>query len=86
MSVAVIFPGQGSQSIGMLHQLLLNSYVAGPLDEVSEVLHSDVRDLDSESALQSTVSVQLALLAAGVAAVRAFMSQDICLRPHVAFL
>lgn len=78
MSVAFIFPGQGSQSIGMLHQLLHDSYVDRTLDEVSEVLHSDVRDLDSESALESTVSVQLALLTAGVATARAIMSRGIC--------
>src|ERR1700689_2148000 len=77
MSVAFIFPGQGSQSPGMLHQLLDHPAAVRTLDEISEVLHSDVRNLDSEQALKSDVSVQLALLAAGVATARALMDQHL---------
>jgi malonate decarboxylase epsilon subunit len=77
MSVAFIFPGQGSQSAGMLHNLLGHPAVARTFDEISEVLHSDIRDLDSEQALESDVSVQLALLVAGVATARALMEQDV---------
>jgi malonate decarboxylase epsilon subunit len=54
MSIAFLFPGQGSQFPGMLHQLLDHSEVQRTLDEVSSVLHSDVRDIDSEEALEST--------------------------------
>src|SRR6202167_6217383 len=77
MSVAFIFPGQGAQSPGMLHRLLDHPAVVRTLDEISEVLHSDVRNLDSEQALKSDVSVQLALLAAGVATARALMEQHL---------
>src|SRR5271156_1485036 len=77
MSVTFIFPGQGSQSPGMLHHLPDHPAVVRTLDEISEVLHSDVRNLDSEQALESDVSVQLALLAAGVATARALMEQDL---------
>ena len=77
MSVALIFPAQGSHSPGMLHHLLDHPAVVRTLDEISEVLHSDVRDLDSEQSLQSDVSVQLALFAAGIATARALMEQDI---------
>src|SRR6202453_4442861 len=77
MSVAFIFPGQGSQSPGMLHHLLDHPAVVRTLDEISAVLHSDARNLDSEQALKSDVSVQLALLAAGVATARALMEQDV---------
>ena len=77
MSVAFIFPGQGSQSPGMLHHLLDHPAVVRTLDEISEVLHSDVRTLDSEHCLKSDVSVQLALLAAGVATARVLMEQHI---------
>jgi malonate decarboxylase epsilon subunit len=77
MSVAFIFPGQGSQSSGMLHHLLDHPAVVRTLDEISEVLHSDVRNLDSEQALTSDVSVQLALLGAGVATARALMEQHL---------
>src|SRR6202453_1562197 len=82
MSVAFIFPGQGSQSPGMLHHLLDHPAVVRTLDEISAVLHSDARNLDSEQALKSDVSVQLALLAAGVATARALMEQDV--RPAAA--
>src|SRR6202789_920577 len=82
MSVAFIFPGQGSQSPGMLHNLLDHPAVVRTLDEISEVLHSDVRNLDSEQGLKSDVSVQLTLLAAGIATARALMEQDV--RPAAA--
>jgi malonate decarboxylase epsilon subunit len=82
MSVAFIFPGQGSQSPGMLHHLLDHPAVVRTVDEISEVLHSDVRNLDSEQGLKSDVSVQLTLLAAGIATARAVMEQDV--RPAAA--
>jgi malonate decarboxylase epsilon subunit len=77
MSVAFVFPGQGSQSPGMLHHLLDHPAVVRTLDEISEALHSDVSNLDSEQGLKSDVSVQLSLLAAGVATARALMEQDV---------
>ncbi len=54
----------------MLHNLIECAAVNRTLDDVSRVLGSDVRELDSEEALQSTVAVQLALLAAGVSTAR----------------
>src|SRR6204780_1584627 len=77
MSVAFVFPGQGSQSPGMLHNPLDHPAVVRTLDEISEALHSDVCNLDSEQGLKSDVSVQLSLLAAGVATARALMEQDV---------
>jgi malonate decarboxylase epsilon subunit len=77
MSVAFLFPGQGSQVPGMLHNLPDHPAVARTLDEVSESLHADVRELDSAEALQSTVSVQLALLASGVAVARALFEERV---------
>jgi malonate decarboxylase epsilon subunit len=77
MSVAFLFPGQGSQVPGMLHNLPDHPAVARTLDEVSESLHADVRELDSAEALQSTVSVQLALLASGVAVARALIGEGV---------
>jgi malonate decarboxylase epsilon subunit len=77
MSVAFVFPGQGSQSSGMLHHLLNHPAVVRTLDEISEVLHADVRDLDGQQCLNSDVSVQLALFSAGVATARALMEQDV---------
>ena len=75
MSIAFLFPGQGSQSVGMLHQLLDHPEVERTLDEVSSVLGSDVRSFDSAEALASSVSVQLALLTSGVATARALIEK-----------
>ena len=77
MSIAFLFPGQGSQFPGMLHQLLDHSEVHRTLDEASSVLHADVLDIDSEEALESSVSVQIALLTAGVATARALIQKDV---------
>jgi malonate decarboxylase epsilon subunit len=77
MSIAFIFPGQGSQFRGMLHQLLNHPAVVRTLDEISEDLQSDVRTLDTEYGLEFTVDVQIALLAAGVATARALMEQGV---------
>jgi malonate decarboxylase epsilon subunit len=77
MSVAFIFPGQGSQFPGMLHALLDHPAVVRTLDEISEDLQSDVRTLDTERGLEFTVDVQIALLAAGIATARALTEQDV---------
>jgi malonate decarboxylase epsilon subunit len=69
---AFLFPGQGAQKSGMLHEFVDDSAVQLTLDEISDELRSDVR-LDSPEALNSTVSVQLALLASGVATARALL-------------
>jgi malonate decarboxylase epsilon subunit len=77
MSVAFLFPGQGSQVPGMLHNLPNHAAVERTLDEVSGTLGADVRGLDSAEALQSTVSVQLALLTSGVAVARALFEEGV---------
>jgi malonate decarboxylase epsilon subunit len=78
VSVAFIFPGQGSQAPGMLHHLLDHPAVGRTLDEISDVLHSDVRGIDTQQDLEFTLDAQLALFAAGVATARALMGQNIC--------
>ena len=70
MNVAFLFPGQGSQVPGMLHALPDHPTISRTLDEVSETLNQNVLQLDSSEALRSAVSVQLALLAPGVAVAR----------------
>jgi malonate decarboxylase epsilon subunit len=75
--IAFLFPGQGSQVPGMLHALPDHPLVKQTLDEASEILHQDVRAFDSAEALQSTVSVQLALLAAGVAVARVLAEEGV---------
>jgi malonate decarboxylase epsilon subunit len=61
----------------MLHNLPDRAAVVRTLDEVSETLRADVRGLDSAEALQSTVSVQLALLTSGVAVARALFEEGV---------
>jgi malonate decarboxylase epsilon subunit len=61
----------------MLHELVDDPAVEYTLDEISDVLRSDVRQLDSSEALNSTVSIQLALLASGVATARVLQRQGV---------
>jgi malonate decarboxylase epsilon subunit len=77
MGIAFLFPGQGSQTTGMLHALPDHPAVAKTLDEISESLGEDVRELDSTEALESTVSVQVALLTSGVAVARSLIAEGI---------
>lgn len=77
MSMALLFPGQGSQTPDMLHRLPDHPAVLQTLDKVSAELGYDVRTLDSPESLRSTVPVQLALLTAGVATARALESEGV---------
>lgn len=70
MSSLFVFPGQGAQRAGMLQGL-----APSLLDEASDVLGEDVRQMDSAEALQSTRAVQLCLLIAGVATARRLLKQ-----------
>jgi len=70
MTTAFLFPGQGAQEPGMLHALPDHPVVAATLAEASAVLGEDLLDLDTEAALRGNRSVQLCLLAAGVACAR----------------
>jgi malonate decarboxylase epsilon subunit len=69
--IAFLFPGQGSQYPGMLHELPLHPVIVRVLDEASDYLGQSIFDIDSEKALTSPVPVQLALLVVGVAGFRA---------------
>ena len=61
----------------MLHALPDHPKIAQTLDEVSESLGQNVLELDSTAALQSTICVQLALLASGVAVARALIADGV---------
>jgi malonate decarboxylase epsilon subunit len=75
MSVAFLFPGQGSQHPGMLHSLPDHSIITATIHEASEILHEDVLSLDTFERLTSTVAVQLCLLISCVAVMRALQAE-----------
>ncbi|WP_456308996.1 malonate decarboxylase subunit epsilon [Serratia proteamaculans] len=74
MKILFSFPGQGPQRPGMLQQLPNGQAL---LDQASEVLAEDARQLDQASALQHTRAVQLCLLITGVAHARELQRQGI---------
>ena len=80
MKYAVLFPGQGSQSVGMLAALGAAYPVVGQtFDEAGAALGWDVARLVREGPaedLNRTERTQPALLAAGIAAWRAFQSHN----------
>jgi [acyl-carrier-protein] S-malonyltransferase len=70
MSFAFVFPGQGSQSVGMLAQLAAEPLVQETFAEASDVLGYDLWKLcqgGPEEELGKTERTQPAMLAAGVA-------------------
>ncbi len=79
MSLGVLFPGQGSQSVGMLRELgEHHDVVRATFDEASTVLGYDLWQLcqdGPEEQLAQTSRTQPALLAAGVAVWRAWLGQ-----------
>ncbi len=75
---AFVFPGQGSQSVGMLDAWGDHPVVAQTLKEASEALGEDVGTLIHEGpkeALALTTNTQPVMLVAGVAAYRVWMSE-----------
>ncbi|MBA2674235.1 ACP S-malonyltransferase [Ramlibacter sp.] len=75
---AFVFPGQGSQSVGMLDAWGDHPAVAETLREASDALGDDVARLMKEGpkeALALTTNAQPVMLAAGVAAWRAWLAE-----------
>jgi [acyl-carrier-protein] S-malonyltransferase len=75
---AFVFPGQGSQSVGMLDAWGDNPVVAQTLQEASDALGEDVAKLIHEGpkeALALTTNTQPVMLVAGVAAYRVWMAE-----------
>jgi malonate decarboxylase epsilon subunit len=70
MSVAFLFPGQGSQCPGMLPNLPDHPAVRDMISQATEVLGRDVLELDTPEVLDSTIATQLALLIAGATVAR----------------
>ncbi|MGH8831841.1 MAG: ACP S-malonyltransferase [Polaromonas sp.] len=75
---AFVFPGQGSQSVGMLDAWGDHPVIAQTLAEASEALGQDVGRLIKEGpkeALALTTNTQPVMLVAGVAAYRAWIAE-----------
>ena len=75
MKLAFVFPGQGSQSVGMMAGFDAHPAIRATFDEASSVLGQDLWALVTsgpESDLNQTVNTQPVMLTAGVAVWRAW--------------
>jgi len=78
MKFALVFPGQGSQSLGMMAAYGDNSVVRATFDEASTALGRDLWQLVTDGpaeALNQTVNTQPLMLTAGVAVWRLWLEQ-----------
>jgi [acyl-carrier-protein] S-malonyltransferase len=76
MKIAFVFPGQGSQSVGMMAGFDAHPAIRSTFDEASEVLGQDLWALVTtgpEADLNQTVNTQPVMLTAGVALWRAWI-------------
>jgi [acyl-carrier-protein] S-malonyltransferase len=76
MTFAFVFPGQGSQSVGMLNSISERPEVRATLQEASEALGENVAKLIAEGpaeALSLTTNTQPVMLTAAVAFYRAWL-------------
>ena len=77
MTFAFVFPGQGSQSVGMLNSIATRPEERAILQEASEALGEDVAKLIAEGpaeALSLTTNTQPVMLTAGVAFYQAWLA------------
>ena len=77
MKLAFVFPGQGSQSVGMLRDYLDLPVVRTTIDEASSALGQDLFALvenGPEEALNQTTNTQPIMLAADIAVYRAWQA------------
>jgi len=75
MALAIVFPGQGSQSVGMVKGFAADPIVEKTMREASELLDVDFWKMVTEGpaeALNQTVNTQPLMLAAGFACWRAW--------------
>lgn len=76
MKLAFVFPGQGSQSVGMMNAFAGNAAVQSVFNEASTALGQDLWRLVAEGPaeeLSRTVNTQPVMLTAGVATYRAWI-------------
>ena len=78
LSFAFVFPGQGSQAVGMLDAWGDHAAVRQTLQEASDALHEDMARLihqGPKEQLDLTTNTQPAMLTAGIACYRAWMAE-----------
>jgi [acyl-carrier-protein] S-malonyltransferase len=78
MKFALVFPGQGSQSLGMMAAYGDNAVIRATFDEASAALGRDLWQLAAEGpaeALNQTVNTQPLMLTAGVAVYRLWLEK-----------
>jgi [acyl-carrier-protein] S-malonyltransferase len=79
MAFAFVFPGQGSQSVGMMAAYGESTVVRATFDEASATLGQDLWQLLADGpseALAQTINTQPVMLSAGVAAFRLWLDKD----------
>lgn len=79
MTFAFVFPGQGSQSVGMLDKVAAHPAVRDTLQEASDVLSQDMAALIAQGPaeqLNLTTNTQPVMLTAGVALYRLWLAED----------
>jgi [acyl-carrier-protein] S-malonyltransferase len=77
MTFAFVFPGQGSQAVGMLNSITDRPEVRATLDEASTALGEDIAKLIAEGPAESlslTTNTQPVMLTAAIAFYRAWMA------------
>ncbi|MGE5320634.1 MAG: ACP S-malonyltransferase [Hyphomicrobiaceae bacterium] len=78
MKLALVFPGQGSQSVGMMRAYGDSPVIRATFDEASSTLGRDLWRLVEEGpaeALSQTVNTQPVMLTAGIAVFRAWLDR-----------
>ncbi|MDD3529643.1 MAG: ACP S-malonyltransferase [Gallionellaceae bacterium] len=78
MKLAFVFPGQGSQSVGMMAAYGDHATIRDTLAEAADALGFDLAGMIADGpaeALNQTVNTQPAMLAAGVAVYRLWLAQ-----------
>ena len=84
MKYAIVYPGQGSQSVGMLSNLSVNfSIVKDVFSEASDAINIDLWKItqEDENSLNQTENTQPAMLAAGYATYKV-LSNEVDLSPE----
>jgi len=74
-----LFPGQGSQSIGMMQNLTSNPLIKKTFDEASDILNTNFWDMVNieNTDINQTINTQPLMLAAGIATWRVLKQSNI---------